>query len=36
MKKLMDLIILRKNGETVCSCCKTTCQGFKAPTGRIL
>ena len=29
MKKLIDLIILRKNGETVCSCCKTPCQGFK-------
>ena len=33
MKKLIDLIILRKNGETVCSCCKTPCQGFKDPRG---
>lgn len=36
MKKLIDLIILRKNGETVCSCCKTPCQGFKDPRWKIL
>ncbi len=36
MKELVSFVVLRKNGETICSCCKTPCQGFKDPTGRIL
>ena len=28
--------ILMKNGQTRCSICKDSCQGFKDPLGRIL
>ena len=36
MKYLFELVVLRKNGETVCSCCKTICQGFKDSNVKII
>ena len=34
MKKLIDLIILRKNGETVCSCCKLPARALRIQEGK--